>query len=208
MVKIGNTGFECTFDPRRTPEDDALQIANLIKTAVEHHDELKEVVEYCAKQFRMYEQQHLVKNTHVGNVKAGTNAAAAERCENVLKSIEVVAPGDINMDVVERVPIEMKAAGFHPNDIDAMHAIVHTFFNKWHKGESAIIMLPILERLLRGLPLTPLTGADDEWIRFAQEDLAVQNRRCSNVLKDSESGNAFDVDNRDWDGTFPYYPKG
>lgn len=94
VVKIGNTGFECIFDPRKKPEDDALQIANLIKTAVEHYDELKEVVEDCAKQFRMYEQQHLVKNTHIGNIKAGTNAAAAERCENVLKRIEVAVPGD------------------------------------------------------------------------------------------------------------------
>ena len=62
--------------------------------------------------------------------------------------------------------------------------ILNTFVEQQHSGFSAGYMLNILDRLLRYKPLTPLTGADDEWEDCSQYGMQdMQNKRCTSVFK-------------------------
>lgn len=96
--------------------------------------------------------------------------------------------------------------------------IVKAFSDEGHSDASAAYAVSVLEKLLRFKPLTPLTGADEEWVEVYAG--LWQNKRCSHVFKD-ETG-AYDIKGfifRDPDGscwqnsdsrryiTFPYTPK-
>lgn len=98
-------------------------------------------------------------------------------------------------------------------------AMVKLFADEGHSGFSAGYAIRILEKLLRFEPITPLTGADDEWREIGGG--VFQNKRCSRVFKGAD-GKAYDIDGRvfiDDDGfaftcaeslvyiTFPYVPK-
>ena len=63
--------------------------------------------------------------------------------------------------------------------------MVEEFANEGHTGFTAGYAIGILERLLRFLPLTPLTGEDDEWNNVGTEkgEELFQNKRCSAVFK-------------------------
>lgn len=111
------------------------------------------------------------------------------------------------MSVTESAIIEMKAAGYEQGDIDAMQTIMRLFFERWNSGGAVSVMIPVLDRLLRDLPLTPLTGADEEWMCNHFEEGVCQNIRCGSVFKDTRDGRIYDIYNRDWDGEFPYSPK-
>ena len=96
--------------------------------------------------------------------------------------------------------------------------ILERFEEQGHSGFSAGYLIACLERLIRFLPLTPLTGEEDEWNEIGEGEY--QNKRCSSVFKDN--GKAYDIkgkifsDNggRTWytcrksrvDVTFPYTP--
>ena len=99
--------------------------------------------------------------------------------------------------------------------------IVALFSSHGHSGFSANYALAQLKRLLAWEPLTPLTGADDEWNEVG--DGVFQNKRCSRVFKSKDrfDGQAYDIDaivfregpgncytNRDsmQPITFPYVP--
>ena len=110
------------------------------------------------------------------------------------------------MSIVEKAMIEMKKAEHNQSDIDTMRAILQKFFSHWNSGGAVSVMAPVMERLLYGLPLTPLTGSEDEWITYDNDVQLAQNYRCSSVLKDPQNGKVFDVNNEEWDGTFPYWP--
>lgn len=70
--------------------------------------------------------------------------------------------------------------------------IIGIFSEQGHSGFSANYAIQVLERLLRFKPLTPLTGADDEWIE--PDDRGVRkNKRCSSVFQEEE-GTAYDID--------------
>lgn len=96
--------------------------------------------------------------------------------------------------------------------------MIRAFSDEGHSGSSASYTIGILEKLLRFEPITPLTGADDEWNEVG--DGYWQNRRCGRVFKGTD-GRAYDIDGRvfmDPDGcaytsrdsrvyvTFPYTP--
>jgi hypothetical protein len=98
----------------------------------------------------------------------------------------------------------MQRANFEPGDIEAMSRILDIFFDQWDSGGAVWAMLPVLEKCISGRPLTPLTGADDEWMTGHCEDGLGQNIRCGSVFK--RDGRAWDIDNPMWDGTFPYDP--
>ena len=96
--------------------------------------------------------------------------------------------------------------------------ILERFEEQGHSGFSAGYLIGCLERLMRFLPLTPLTGEEDEWNEIG--DGEYQNKRCSRVFKDN--GKAYDIEGkvfsdnggRSWytcreshvDVTFPYMP--
>jgi hypothetical protein len=119
---------------------------------------------------------------------------------------------------------ELRRAGLYDTDGDyggalgpAILGVVKTFAAEGHSGFSAGIALAALEKLLRFQPLTPLTGADDEWNEVG--DGMWQNKRCGHVFRDAD-GSAYDLDGivfRDGTGTytnsasrtpvtFPYVP--
>lgn len=108
---------------------------------------------------------------------------------------------------------------------DAMDAgilkLVETFAEEGHSGFSAAYAVGIIEKLLRFEPLTPLTGADDEWGQVdGGDDMKWQSKRCPHVFKRAD-GTAYDIEAvifREPDGccytgsdshrdiTFPYTP--
>jgi hypothetical protein len=89
--------------------------------------------------------------------------------------------------------------------------IVGLFATQGHSGGSAQLTTEIAVRLLRYEPLSPLTGADDEWTGVSEScgGQTWQNKRCSHVFKDETR--AWDIDlPRDGDQwttiSFPYVP--
>jgi len=99
--------------------------------------------------------------------------------------------------------------------------MIKQFSEEGHSGFSASYALSCLKRLLAWEPLSPLTGADDEWSEVG--DGVFQNKRCSRVFKQADrfNGQAYDLDGRVFrepDGacytsrdslvpiTFPYTP--
>lgn len=96
--------------------------------------------------------------------------------------------------------------------------IVEIFERQEHSGSSGSYALGILKQVLDFEPITPLTGADDEWNEVGEGRW--QNRRCSHVFKDASG--AYDIRGRIFrepDGAcftsrdsrvavaFPYRPK-
>jgi hypothetical protein len=86
--------------------------------------------------------------------------------------------------------------------------IVEAFASGGHSGSTAAYTIGIVERLLRFDPLTPLSGADDEWMDVSEMSGTPmwQNVRCSHVFKDESK--AWDIDAEDPRApiTFPYDP--
>lgn len=126
---------------------------------------------------------------------------------------------------------ELKRAGLLAKDSDyngdlgrAALDIVKLFAKQGHSGMSASMTTSIVEKLMRFEPISPLTGADDEWEDVQSENGVVtyQNRRCGRVFKEGVDGKAYDIDGRvfrERDGSsftgrgsrvyisFPYEPK-
>jgi hypothetical protein len=110
---------------------------------------------------------------------------------------------------------EMKRAGLFDKDADyggmladGVMRLVKTFAEEGHSGGSAHMTMAIFEKVARFHPLTPLTGADDEWMDVSEMSGTPmwQNCRCSSVFTDKVT--AWDID-RPGDRvpiTFPYDP--
>lgn len=112
------------------------------------------------------------------------------------------------MSLLEHARTELQIAGLFDPDSDyggmlgeAVMRLMETFSGEGHSGFSAGMAIGIFEKLARYEPLTPLTGADDEWVEVAEEQLSptetaplFQNKRCSRVFK--AGGNAWDIDGR------------
>jgi hypothetical protein len=129
-------------------------------------------------------------------------------------------------NLVSHAETELRLAGFFDKDSmyggmlgNAVLQMVKLFADEGHSGMSANLAVSAFERVARFEPLTPLTGADDEWTEVG--DGVWQNKRCSHVFK-GEDGRAYDIDGkifREPDGgcftnsdsrvyvTFPYTPK-
>jgi len=106
------------------------------------------------------------------------------------------------------------SADYDGNLRKAVLEIVDVFSKQGHSGLSASITVSMVEKLLRFLPLSPLTGAGDEWnelpVELRSGNIAAQNKRCSRVFR-RDDGTAFDVEGkvfRDPDGTTYLDPRG
>jgi hypothetical protein len=107
---------------------------------------------------------------------------------------------------------ELRAAGHFDADSDfdgeigvQVSALVETYLAYGHSGASAERTLSIFERVARFLPLTPLTGEDDEWeIPAGMGGQIAINKRCTKVFRDEEM--AWHVDKGRKPITFPYMP--
>ena len=73
-----------------------------------------------------------------------------------------------------------------------MH-MVKEFSKEGHSGFSGRYALNILTKLLDFKPITPLTGADDEWNDVGEDYW--QNKRCSSVFKKAD-GTCYDIDGK------------
>ncbi len=120
---------------------------------------------------------------------------------------------------------ELRAVGLLDGDSDyggmlaaAVIDLLRVFSAQGHSGFSAGRTVQLFERLAMFKPLSPLTGADDEWNEVG--DGVYQNKRCSHVFK--RGGVAYDARGKIFqrpDGvayvsrasqvpvTFPYMPK-
>lgn len=129
------------------------------------------------------------------------------------------------MSIEQYAESELRRAGLFDKDSDyggmlaeSVMKLVKVFADEDHSGFSAGMAIGLFEKLARYQPLTPLTGADDEWNEVGNGVL--QNNRCSHVFK--ENGEAYDSTGRIFrepNGccyqskesrvpiTFPYVPK-
>lgn len=59
-----------------------------------------------------------------------------------------------------------------------------------HSGMSIGFTLGILNRLVKGLPLSPIEGEDDEWkvVERGENNVSYQNKRCSALFKKIRDG--------------------
>lgn len=113
------------------------------------------------------------------------------------------------MSIIDQARYEMELAKFPPEDIASMATILNVFFEAWDSGGAVHAMAPVLQRLIAGQPLTPLTGEDHEWVEVGPGVL--QNRRDSSVFKDPRFHDgklAYDIDAPEPRAaiTFPYSP--
>ena len=75
--------------------------------------------------------------------------------------------------------------------------MMQEFADEGHSGFSASYAISILTKLLDFKPLTPLTGADDEWtdVRSYGPEPHWQNKRRSSIFKESD-GSCYDIDGK------------
>ncbi len=116
------------------------------------------------------------------------------------------------MSLVKHAKAELRAAGMFDPDSDydgdiavCVMALMETFTAYGHSGGSAEATLSAFDKLVRYQPLTPLTGAPDEWEARSKESGVPmwQNKRCSRIVKDNKR--AWDVETN-LTVTFPYEP--
>ena len=96
------------------------------------------------------------------------------------------------MSLIEYAKRELDVIGMTEDSSDEMNVMmrkhilhmVKEFADEDHSGFSASYALSILKSLLAYEPLSPLTGADDEWMEV--DNGYWQNKRASNVFKDKD----------------------
>lgn len=111
------------------------------------------------------------------------------------------------MSIIEQAKTEMALANFGEDDSRVMVEILEKFFGQWDSGGAVWAVAPVLQRLIAGKPLSPLSGADDEWcIHDFDHDLYAQNKRCGSVFK-RRDGTAYDIASGPRvEIAFPYWP--
>lgn len=104
------------------------------------------------------------------------------------------------MSMLDWAKRELDLAGFKesedPDDINNwmrndVLKLLEMFCEQGHSGFSARYAIKLFETLANWKPLTPLTGADDEWTEVGPD--VWQNKRASNVFK-GEDGRAYWMD--------------
>jgi hypothetical protein len=116
------------------------------------------------------------------------------------------------MSIIEQAKAELDVVNFGEDDTKVMLEILRKFFDQWDSGGAVSVAVPVLMRLLGGMPLSPLTGRDEEWHEVGHG--VWQNIRRSTVFKQLEPQprwgrgglHPYDIENLDWDGNFPYNP--
>lgn len=126
---------------------------------------------------------------------------------------------DYAKEELKRVRVDVDDAGAQDFMERNILQIIATFAEQGHSATSAAYLIARVQRLMKFLPLSPLTGEDDEW-SAASSDGDRQNRRCFSVFK-REDGTAYDIeavvvsydDGQTWHYpkqwkavTFPYMP--
>lgn len=114
------------------------------------------------------------------------------------------------MSIISQAEAELKRINFGDEDSAVMVDILKKFFGQWNSGGAVWAVAPVLQRLIAGKCLSPLTGDADEWNEVG--DGIYQNKRASTVFKDPrfhEGKLAYDLDNPAGSReaiAFPYWP--
>jgi hypothetical protein len=114
------------------------------------------------------------------------------------------------MSVIAQAKEELARINFGAEDSAVMIDILERFFDQWDSGGAVWAVAPVLQKLIAGKPLSPLTGGEAEW--FDHGNGVFQNKRCSSVFKDPrfhEGKLAYDLDNPEGSRAaieFPYTP--
>lgn len=114
--------------------------------------------------------------------------------------------------------IEHDKEGFQDCIDENILELLKVLCNQGHTNHTVAYVLNMFDRLAHYLPLTPLTGEDDEWNEVS--DGLYQNKRYSAVFKDADG--AYNIDGKifSYDGgetwftnkdsripiSFPYMP--
>lgn len=131
-------------------------------------------------------------------------------------------------NLVKHAKNELKLLGGEDDEMQQLMdkdilQIVEIFANQGHSGFSASYAISILRRLLAFMPITPLTGEDDEWEEPDVDRYTQQNKSYSSVFRNSKTNESYDInavtfyygdDTSEWNRggvrygiTFPYAPK-
>lgn len=114
------------------------------------------------------------------------------------------------MSIIDQAKDELKRINFGDEDSAAMIDILERFFEQWDSGGAVHAVAPVLQRLIAGKCLSPLTGEPDEW--FDHGGGVLQNLRVGSVFKDPRFHGgelAYDLDNPAGAReaiSFPYFP--
>lgn len=128
------------------------------------------------------------------------------------------------MSLIQQAEYELHHSDHDAESQEALLAILDIFFETFDSGGAVHAMIPVLQRLLCGQPLSPLTGKESEWFdplgTPEEPGDFLQNRRCSSVFKTRidiphrglAAGDAYDIAVPMIDGkfqkiVFPYSPE-
>lgn len=115
------------------------------------------------------------------------------------------------MSIISQAKEELRRVNFGDEGTAVMVDLLERFFAEWDSGGAVYFAAPVLQRLIAGKPLSPLTGDDHEWNEVG--DRVYQNRRCSTVFKDPRFHDgklAYDLNNPAGSRAaiaFPYWPE-
>ncbi len=112
--------------------------------------------------------------------------------------------------LLQHTKAELRAAGLFDDDSDfngeigvQVTSLMETLVAYGHSGGSLEQTLAVFDKVARHMPLSPLTGEDDEWEETGTEQMVV-NRRCTQVFKDADM--AWDIRKGREPISFPYTP--
>ena len=113
------------------------------------------------------------------------------------------------MSLFEHAKNELKAIGMLDSDdemntmmSDSILQLIETFAEQGHSGFSAPYCINMFTKLANFHPLSPLTGADDEWAdvtEYSDGTTLYQNKRNGSVFRDANG--AYNIDGKvfwDW----------
>jgi hypothetical protein len=98
---------------------------------------------------------------------------------------------------------ELLLAGYDRNDpedgpnkwlAEGTLELLKVFADQGHSGSSAPYAVALFEKLALWKPITPLTGADDEWQDVGEDTW--QNKRNYSVFKEGKDGQAYWIEGR------------
>jgi hypothetical protein len=112
--------------------------------------------------------------------------------------------------ILQHTKAELRSAGLFDDDSDfdgeigvQVTALVETLVAYGHSGGSLERTLEVFDRVARHLPITPLTGDEDEWETPVGAGGQIQiNKRCTQVFRDNDM--AWDIRKGRTPITFPY----
>ena len=70
--------------------------------------------------------------------------------------------------------------------LNMVKELMSTFYSDQYASIDKDVAIEVFQRLLKNIPISPLTGGDDEWVDIGDElEPLWKNSRCSTVLKDA-----------------------